>query len=185
MMRMLNEFEARNVFQFARVGRLGCIVNGEPYVVPISCHLENDCLYSHSLPGLKISALRENPRACVQVDEIESDLHWRSAIAFGKFEEITKSTEREEALASLLRKFPMLTPVESAIVADASVPQLLSFGSGLSACQELPKDKTRRLGLRGSNNGEEGIIEQFQNWQQLCGVCAFLRALFAGSVPIR
>ncbi len=127
MMTMLNEIEVRKVFQSARVARLGCIVNGEPYVVPISCHLEDDCLYSHSLPGLKISGLRENPRACVQVDEIESDLHWRSAIAFGKYEEITKSNEREEVLGSLLRKFPMLTPVESAIAVDASTPQVIVF----------------------------------------------------------
>ena len=127
MLTMLNENAARKVLQSARVARLGCIVNGEPYVVPISCHLEDDCLYSHSLPGLKISGLRENPRACVQVDEIESDLHWRSAIAFGKYEEITKSNEREEILARLLRKFPMLTPVESAIAVDASTPQVIVF----------------------------------------------------------
>jgi len=127
MMTMLNEIEARKVLQSARVARLGCIVNGEPYVVPISCHLEDDCLYSHSLPGLKISGLRTNPQACVQVDEIESDLHWRSAIAFGKFEEITKSNEREETLARLLRKFPMLTPVESAIAVDTSTPPVIVF----------------------------------------------------------
>ena len=127
MMTMLNELEARKVLQSARVARLGCIVNGEPYVVPISCHLEDDCLYSHSLPGLKISGLRTNPQACVQADEIESDLHWRSAIAFGKFEEITKSNEREEILTRLLRKFPLLTPVESAIAVDASAPPVIVF----------------------------------------------------------
>ena len=127
MMTMLNETAARKVLQSARVARLGCIVNGEPYVVPISCHLEDDCLYSHSLPGLKITGLRENPRACVQADEIESDLHWRSAIAFGNYEEITKSNEREEILGRLLRKFPMLTPVESAIAADGSNPQVIIF----------------------------------------------------------
>ena len=127
MMTMLNDIAVREVLQSARVARLGCIVNGEPYVVPINCHLEDDCLYSHSLPGLKISALRENPRACVQVDDLESDLRWRSAIAFGKFEEVTKSNEREEILTKLLRKFPLLTPVESAIAVDASAPQVIVF----------------------------------------------------------
>jgi hypothetical protein len=127
MMKMLDEIAARKVLQSARVARLGCIVNGEPYVVPISCHLEDDSLYSHSLPGLKISALRENPRACVQADEIESDLHWRSVIAFGKFEEITKSNVRQEILTRLLRKFPLLTPVESAIAVDASTPEVIVF----------------------------------------------------------
>ena len=116
-----------SLFQFARVARLGCIVNGEPYVIPINCHLEDDCLYSHSLPGLKISGLRENPRACVQVDEIESDLHWRSAIAFGKFEEITKPNERQDVLTKLLKRFPLLTPVESAIAVDGAAAEVIVF----------------------------------------------------------
>jgi uncharacterized protein len=102
-------------------------VNGEPYVVPINCHLEGDHLYSHSLAGLKISGLRENPNACVQVDEIETDLRWRSAIAFGKYEEITKPDERADVLSKLLRKYPMLTPVESAIAVDGSAPEVIVF----------------------------------------------------------
>ena len=126
-MNMLSDDEARKVLQSASVVRLGCIVNGEPYVVPINCLFEDDYLYSHSLPGLKISGLRENPRACVQIDEIESDLHWRSAIAFGKFEEVTKSDERAEILAKLLRSFPMLTPVESAIALDGLSQEVIVF----------------------------------------------------------
>ena len=127
MMKTLTNDEARKLFQLAKVARLGCIVKGEPYVVPITCYLEGDCLYSHSLPGLKISGLRENPRACVQVDEIESDLHWRSAIAFGKFEEINKPNERTDALSKLLREFPMLTPVESAIAVDGAAAEVIVF----------------------------------------------------------
>lgn len=126
-MKNLSNNEARKLFQTARVARLGCIVNGEPYVVPINCYLEGEDLYSHSLPGLKISSLRENPRACIQVDEIEDDLRWRSAIAFGKYEEITKPNERAEILTTLLRKFPMLTPVESAIANDGYSPQVIVF----------------------------------------------------------
>lgn len=127
MMKMLTSEEARRLFDAARVARLGCIVNGEPYVIPINCLLDGDHLYSHSLPGLKIMALRDDPRACIQVDEIESDLHWRSAIAFGKYEEITKPNERQEVLTKLLRKFPMLTPVESAIAIDGAVQEVIVF----------------------------------------------------------
>ena len=127
MMKMLSQDEARKLFQVSTVARLGCIVNGDPYVVPINCHLEGDCLYSHSLNGLKISGLRENPRACVQVDEIESDLQWRSAIAFGKFEEITKQSERIEVLGKLLKRFPLLTPVESAIAVDGDAQDVIVF----------------------------------------------------------
>ena len=124
---MLNESEARHLFEAARVVRLGCVVNGEPYVVPINCYLEGEHLFSHSLPGLKISGLRENPQACVQVDEIIDDLRWRSAIAFGKYEEVTKSNERSEILRKLLRKFPMLTPVESALAVESCLPPLIVF----------------------------------------------------------
>jgi len=127
MMKMLSDEAARHLFHEARVVRLGCIVNGEPYVVPINCHLEGDYLYSHSLFGLKIAGLRENPRACVQVDVIESDLCWRSAIAFGTFEEVTKAGQRAEVLSKLLRRFPMLTPVESVIAADGSSPEVIVF----------------------------------------------------------
>ena len=127
MMRTLNNEEARRLLQTAKVSRLGCIVKGEPYVVPVNCHLEGDYLYSHSLAGLKITGLRENPRVCVQTDEIESDLRWRSAIAFGRYEEITNPNERADVLNKLLRRFPMLTPVESAIAVDGSAPDVIVF----------------------------------------------------------
>lgn len=127
MIRMLNNEDARKVFHSARLARLGCIVNGEPYVVPINYNFDDDCLYSHSLPGTKINGLRENPRACVQVDEIESDLHWRSAIAFGRFEEITKQNERAEILGKLLKRFPLLTPVEAAVASDGTSPGVVVF----------------------------------------------------------
>jgi nitroimidazol reductase NimA-like FMN-containing flavoprotein (pyridoxamine 5'-phosphate oxidase superfamily) len=127
MMKTLSNEDARRLFQSARVVRLGCVVNGDPYVVPINCHLEGDYLYSHSLSGMKIAGLRENPRACVQVDEIESDLRWRSAIAFGDYEEITRPNERADILNKLLHRFPMLTPVESAIAVDGSTPEVIVF----------------------------------------------------------
>jgi len=109
------------------VARLGCVVDGGPYIVPINYNFEDDYVYSHSLPGLKIKALRKNPRACVQVDEVESDLRWRSVLAFGTFEEVLKPTERKELLGKLLKRFPMLTPVESAIVADGTALEVVVY----------------------------------------------------------
>ena len=127
MIKTLNEDDARRLFESGGVARLGCIVNGEPYVVPINCILEGQFIYSHSLNGLKISALRQNPRACVQVDEIEGELSWRSAIAFGKFEEIISADERAEVLNKLFKLFPMLTPVESTIAHDGLAQEVIVF----------------------------------------------------------
>lgn len=123
----ISEEESLSLLSAERVARLGCIVNGEPYIVPINYFIEEGCIYSHSLPGLKISALRENPRACLQVDAIESDVEWRSVLAFGKYEEVTEPSERSKILGKLLQRFPMLTPVESAIVYDAGPPSVIVF----------------------------------------------------------
>lgn len=127
MLKTLSNDDARNLFKTAKVARLGCIVNGEPYVVPITCLLQNNYLFSHSLNGTKITALRENPRACVQVDEIDSELSWRSAIAFGKYEEVTNPDERADILNKLFRLFPMLTPVESTIALDGLAQEVIVF----------------------------------------------------------
>ena len=123
----LDVSEIQELLQSARVARLGCIVDGEPYVVPINYEFRDDAIYGHSLPGLKISALREHPRACVQVDQIETDLRWRSALAFGNFEELSDDAQRQEALTRLLDKYPMMTPVEWNVVDDADTQDIVVF----------------------------------------------------------
>lgn len=127
MTRMLSDAEARALIAGGKMGRLGCVANGEPYVVPINYVFEDGSIYSHSLPGRKIEALRAHPRACLQVDEIGNDFHWRSAIAFGNFEEIDRPRDRRDILSKLLVRFPLLTPVESMVVQDAAPPDSVVF----------------------------------------------------------
>jgi nitroimidazol reductase NimA-like FMN-containing flavoprotein (pyridoxamine 5'-phosphate oxidase superfamily) len=127
MTRMLDETEARNFIAAGKIGRLGCIDNGEPYVVPVNYVFEDMSIYSHSLPGRKIEALRSHPRACLQIDEIRDDFNWCSVIAFGNFEEIRVPSERRSALGKLLGRFPLLTPVESAMAQDAGAPDSIVF----------------------------------------------------------
>ncbi|HEX3281049.1 MAG TPA: pyridoxamine 5'-phosphate oxidase family protein [Pyrinomonadaceae bacterium] len=126
-MRSLLEKEGEELLTAARIGRLGCVDNGEPYVVPISYFFEDGSIYSHSLPGRKIDILRSHPRACLQVDDIESDFSWRSAIAYGDFEEVHEPAERNVILRKLLSRFPLLTPVESTMALDASAPDSVVF----------------------------------------------------------
>ena len=127
MTRKLSDVEARNLIAGGRIGRLGCVANGEPYVVPINYVFEDGSIYSHSLPGRKIDALRANPRSCLQLDEIENNFEWRSVIAYGNFEEIRIPSDRSSILSKLLGRFPQLTPVESVMARDAGAPDSVVF----------------------------------------------------------
>ena len=82
MIRPMSPDETRALLEAARVGHLGCVAQGTPYVVPVSYMLDGETIYVHSFVGRKIRALRENPRACLQVEEIQDEYNWRSAIAF-------------------------------------------------------------------------------------------------------
>ena len=118
MIKNLSNEAARALLGKCRLGRLGCVDGGGPYVVPVNYVFHDDSIYVHSLPGRKIKALRENPRACLQVDEIKDMYQWRSAIAFGRFEEVTDEGERKWVVRRFLTRFPNLTPVESVPVHD-------------------------------------------------------------------
>ncbi|HWN12124.1 MAG TPA: pyridoxamine 5'-phosphate oxidase family protein [Pyrinomonadaceae bacterium] len=127
MTKTLSKAEAENLIASGRIGRLGCVDNGEPYVVPVNYLFEDGSIYSHSLPGRKIDAMRTHSRVCLQVDEIASDLVWRSVIAYGNFEEIRVPSDRRSILSKLLVRFPLLTPVESVMARDAGAPDSIVF----------------------------------------------------------
>lgn len=122
MITRMSEEEARALLRAGRLARLGCVAEGYPYVVPINYACNGEFVFSHSLPGLKVDAMRAFPRVCLQVDEVRGQTRWKSALAFGTFEEVNDEGERERALNLLLSLFPQLTPVESLITADAGAP---------------------------------------------------------------
>jgi uncharacterized protein len=125
--KILSNSEAREVIDSGRLGRLGCLDQGEPYVVPINYIVDGGEIFSHSLPGKKIDAMRAHPRVCLQVDKISDEFHWRSAVAFADFEEVTAPNQKTTILRRLLERFPKLTPVESELTRDADPPPIIVF----------------------------------------------------------
>lgn len=99
------EFLARTGF-----GRLACIHNNEPYIVPTYFAYEPDNLYGFSTFGRKIEWMRANPRVCVQADEIVTDSSWISVILNGRYQELPETpewrSERQHAY-ELLEKRPL------------------------------------------------------------------------------
>jgi uncharacterized protein len=127
MIRTLSPEESYSLLRGSRVARLGCFDGAGPYVVPVNYVFDGEAVYVHSLPGRKVAAMRENPRVCLQVDEIRGDFDWRSVIAFGLYEELNDPEERAHALGLLLSLFPRLTPVESLVASDAAPPSIVVF----------------------------------------------------------
>jgi nitroimidazol reductase NimA-like FMN-containing flavoprotein (pyridoxamine 5'-phosphate oxidase superfamily) len=127
MTKVLSEREAWNIVNAGTLGRLGCVDDGEPYVVPINYVASEGHIYSHSLAGRKVQAMRKHSRVCLQVDRIQDDFHWQSAIAFGNFEEVRNDSERRTILRKILETFPKLTPVESELTRDAEPLMIIVF----------------------------------------------------------
>jgi uncharacterized protein len=88
-------------------GRLACVSNNRPYIVPIYFSYDADRLYCFSTLGRKIEWMRENPLVCVEVDEIHAHDNWASVVAFGHYVEISNApedSERREYVRCLLKK---------------------------------------------------------------------------------
>lgn len=101
---MLGELNKREILEFLEskfIGRLGCHLDGETYIVPVNYVYQNNAVYAHSGDGKKIKMLRANPRVCFQVDEIDNMFKWKSVILWGTFEEL-KGQMRQQAMQGLI-----------------------------------------------------------------------------------
>lgn len=92
VIREMNREECFRLLARARLARLACSYENQPYVVPVYLTYHSSggeaCLYGFTTPGQKVEWMRANPLVCVEVDEVTSDDQWVSVIAFGRYEEL-------------------------------------------------------------------------------------------------
>ena len=97
--RELSQTACKRILSRARIARIACARDGQPYVTPVGVVFDGTDFYSFSTLGQKIEWMRENPLVCVEVDEIEDARHWTTVVAFGRFEELTRSPAHRRARA--------------------------------------------------------------------------------------
>ena len=100
----LSEKECSDLLSRVPIGRLACSLDNQPYIVPVGFSYEPGYLYLFSTLGKKIEWMRQNPRVCLQADEIGSRANWSSVIVTGKYLELNElqhASEREHALEQL------------------------------------------------------------------------------------
>jgi uncharacterized protein len=79
------------------IGRLACVKDLQPYVVPISFVYSPNFIYGFSTVGQKVDWMRANPLVCLEVDEIANRQNWRTVVIFGKYQELTDQEHRRAA----------------------------------------------------------------------------------------
>lgn len=92
----MNEQECGAFLENASLGRLGCSLNNQPYLVPVFFAYEPDYIYVLSTLGQKIEWMRKNPKVCVEVDEIANQSQWTSVVASGSYQELPEPQYTDE-----------------------------------------------------------------------------------------
>src|SRR3984893_15680987 len=84
----ISQQECSDLLKRVSIGRLACSLDHQPYIVPVAFSYEPDRIYIFSTLGKKIEWMRQNPKACLQADEIGNDSNWLSVIVMGTYLEL-------------------------------------------------------------------------------------------------
>jgi uncharacterized protein len=102
--------ECQAVLTRARLARLGCAVDQQPYIVPIYVDFADGSLYGYSTMGQKINWMRVNPLVCLEIEEFTGHKQWATVVVFGQYEELpdTPANAYARSLAErLFQRHPM------------------------------------------------------------------------------
>jgi nitroimidazol reductase NimA-like FMN-containing flavoprotein (pyridoxamine 5'-phosphate oxidase superfamily) len=94
-------------------GHLACSRDDQPYLVPIHYAFKEPNIYVYTTEGKKSEIIAENPRICLQVEDVQDNAQWKSVILNGEAERLTDEDKREAALQAIVAVNPTLTPAVS------------------------------------------------------------------------
>jgi nitroimidazol reductase NimA-like FMN-containing flavoprotein (pyridoxamine 5'-phosphate oxidase superfamily) len=124
-MLMLGELKPEEIDQLLRteqLGRIGCHAGGVTYVVPVSYVFNGTHIYALAVEGMKLRMMRENPRVCFEVEQVQRWYNWQTVIVWGTFEEL-HGYEAERAYRLLHSRLTPLIEFDSRTQAgDVSPP---------------------------------------------------------------
>ena len=89
----LSQAECEEILLRSDLARLACARDNQPYIVPVhfSFDATGKCLYAFSTVGQKIDWMRQNPKVCVEVEDVRDKKRWTTVLAFGRYEEMDDS----------------------------------------------------------------------------------------------
>jgi uncharacterized protein len=109
----MRDSEIQGLLGRINYGHLACARDNQPYVVPVHYAYDNPNIYIYTTEGKKAEIIRDNPKVCLQVEDVADNGNWQSVIVMGEAEQITTIKEREEIVQLIRDVNPTLTPALS------------------------------------------------------------------------
>jgi nitroimidazol reductase NimA-like FMN-containing flavoprotein (pyridoxamine 5'-phosphate oxidase superfamily) len=108
--------EAEEILEKGLVAHVGFVVDGQPFVIPMLYHYEENIIYIHGQRGGRLPRmLRSGDAVCVEVTILDGliasrhalyhSANYRSAVAFGKARDVTDRNEKEAVLERMTRRY--------------------------------------------------------------------------------
>jgi nitroimidazol reductase NimA-like FMN-containing flavoprotein (pyridoxamine 5'-phosphate oxidase superfamily) len=112
VLEMSNE-DNLNLLRRVNYGHLGCTRDDIPYVVPVHFAYSDPYIYFFTTEGKKTEIISNNPKVCLQVEEVTDPKNWQSVILRGKAERLKSKEEISEAIKIIKAVNPGLMPALS------------------------------------------------------------------------
>ena len=109
----LEAHECDRILEEGYVAHIGVLVDGLPYVTPMSYVMIDGAIHFRTGPGVRVEALRAEPRCCVEITILREDDAWESVLFWGEARFIDDPNQRADVVAALLRKYHTESPLGS------------------------------------------------------------------------
>lgn len=98
--------EALELLESSPVAHLGVIVDGAPYVTPMSFVVDDGRIRFRTMSGKKLDGIKANPRVCIEVSRLDGVTgDWVSVIITGTASEVIDENIQVETTSALFRKY--------------------------------------------------------------------------------
>jgi len=135
----LTSAECQDVLSRTHMGRLACSRHDQPYIVPIhfSFDPERHCVYSFSTVGQKVQWMRDNPKVCLELDDIADKDHWTTVVVIGRYQEIHQDADHADARRRAERLFERRRewwlPAAAAVAGTPEHPDVVVYRIAIDA----------------------------------------------------
>src|SRR5690554_1225257 len=126
MIKDLTDPQMDHLLRSMLYGRLGCSSPDRLYMVPLSYVYDGQYIYGHSKEGTKISLMRQQPKVCFQVDEIQNINNWWSILIYAEYEELDREPLKGRAIQLINDRFAAFSS-SAAVNPSPSDPHMTGF----------------------------------------------------------